>query len=446
MNPDGMPKLKPATKRGTAEPRGAGLAARLDEGTRQERRRALRALLRRPLLCASGERSHEFGLVRRHAPWLREWLAKYTGWGLQVDSETARLRKTPAVLADGSRPARDPKSGTPFSRRRYAILCLALAALERSDRQTTLTRLADDILVLAAGDPALARAGLVFDLSSRDQRRDLVQAIRLLLDLRVLVRVEGDEAQYISDRGDVLYNIQRPALAATLCVKRGPSTVEHAALGDRIRSIAEEALPETEQARNRRLRTHLVRRLLDDPVVYYDDLSPDELAYLRSQRSFLTGEIHEATGLVAEVRAEGIAMVDPRGDLSDLALPEEGTEGHLTLLLAEHLAEHARREPGAPLSRTALEAHTAALIARHAKHWRRSVREPGAETLLTQQTLERLLGLGLLREAPDGVVPLAAVGRYALVQPTAESEEGEPRTLSLFPESQAARPGREVRQ
>jgi hypothetical protein len=179
-------------------------AGRLDEVIAAERRQALRALLQHPLLAAAGPLPAEFALVRRHAAWLREWLARNPGWSLHVDSETARLRKTPADLADGTRPAREPKSGQPFSRRRYVLLCLALAALERADRQTALGRLADTIVGLAAGDSELAAAGMSFTLAGHDQRRDLVRVIRLLLHLRVLVHVHGDEQQYLAGRGDVL--------------------------------------------------------------------------------------------------------------------------------------------------------------------------------------------------------------------------------------------------
>jgi Protein of unknown function (DUF2398). len=55
----------------------------------------------------------------------------------------------------------------------------------------------------------------------------------------------------------------------------------------------------------------LTRRLLDDPVVYYDELAEGERAYLIAQRHNITGRISEATGLLPELRAEGIAMVDP---------------------------------------------------------------------------------------------------------------------------------------
>jgi uncharacterized protein (TIGR02678 family) len=384
-----------------------------------ERRRALRALLGQPLLSAAGPRTPEFALVRRHAAWLREWLARHPGWTLQIDSETARLRKTPADLGDGTRPAREPGSGAAFSRRRYVLLCLALAALERADRQTTLGRLADDIVAFAAADPALAASGVTFDLRGHDQRRDVVHVMRLLLALRVLVRVHGDEQQFLADRGDVLYNVNRPALAAMLNVKRGPSTIDETALDRRLEALVEEAVPDTDDARNRELRSRLTRKLLDDPIVYYDALTDDERAYLTSQRAFLAGQIAEATGLVAEVRAEGIAMVDEGGDLTDLGLPEEGTEGHLTLLLAEHLAARARRDGPVPVAMTSLQRHVARLVDEHRAHWRKDVAERGAEVALANETIERLEALRLVRRTADGVIPLPALGRYALRDPGA---------------------------
>ena len=387
---------------------------RLEQAIAAERRQALGALLQHPLLSAAGPLSAEFGLVRRHAAWLREWLARNPGWSLQIDSETARLRKTPADLADATRPAREPASGLPFSRRRYVLLCLALAALERGDRQTTLGRLADEIVGFAGADPALAVAGMTFTLLGQDQRRDLVHVIRFLLGLRVLVRVHGDEQQYLMARGDVLYNVNRPALAAMLNVKRGPSTIDETALDRRLAALVEEPLPDTDENRNRRLRSQLTRKLLDDPIVYYDELTEGERAYLSSQRAFVLAQIEEATGLIPEVRREGIALVDESGDLTDLALPEEGTEGHLTLLLAEHLAGCARRDGAVAVGHAALRRHVADLVARHRAHWRKDVAELGAEVALTERTIDRLESLRLVRRAEDGVVPRPAIGRYAL--------------------------------
>jgi uncharacterized protein (TIGR02678 family) len=396
-----------------------------------ERRQAMRALLVRPLLAAGGPDGEALALVRRHTAWLRDWLGRNTGWTLQVEPELARLRKTPADLGDATRPARDAGSDLPFSQRRYVLLCLALAALEREDRQTTLGRVADTVLAEVAGEPGFAAAGVTFELEGRDARRDLVHVVRLLLDLRVLVRVQGQEEHFVERRGDVLYDVRRPALAALLAVRRGPSTVRaDASFEERLAAIVDEPRPEGEDAHHRRLRHGLTRRLLDDPVVYYDELEEDERAYLIGQRSNLLRQIHEATGLVAEVRREGIALVDPAGTLTDTRLPEEGTEGHVTLLVAEFLVDHARGTAGAGgvaspdagvVPRAAVIAHIASKKAEHRTHWRKDALAPGAEIVLAGQALAHLEALRLVRcseSSKEGVVPLPALGRYRLLAPT----------------------------
>lgn len=393
------------------------LGSSLDQATVQERRRAMRALLRRPLL---GAEAAEFPLVRRHLDWLREWLSRNAAWRLHQGGQVARLYKTPASPEDGSRPACEPKTGQAFSRRRYVFFCLALAALEQADRQTALGKLADQIVQFVAADPTFAAAGLTVDLEPRDQRRDLVHVVRLLLDLGVLSRVEGDEDAYLSARGDVLYDIHRSALAGLLNVRRGPSLIAAERLEERLAALIEESGAESSDERKRRLRFFLTRKLLDDPVLYYEDLDEEQLAYLQSQRYAITRQIEEATGLVAEIRAEGLAMVDERGDLTDVGLPEEGTDGHVALLLAERLARHVAEASG-PMARAELEAYVAELIQIHGKRWRRDAGAVGAEIELTRQTLRRLEDLSLVKLGPDGVVPRAAIGRFALEESTDEA-------------------------
>lgn len=131
----------------------SGLTDALAASRADESRRAARALLRRPLLRPTDD---GFVLVRRHAPGLREWFERNTGWHLVVDSEMARLVKSAG--ADPTYPARDVKSKQPFGRRRYVLFCLALAALSRAEAQITLGRLADQV-VLGATDPDLTAAG-----------------------------------------------------------------------------------------------------------------------------------------------------------------------------------------------------------------------------------------------------------------------------------------------
>jgi len=127
--------------------------------------------------------------------------------------------------------------------------------------------------------------------------------------------------------------------------------------------------------------------------------------------------VREMTGLEPEVRAEGMAMVDPTGELSDERLPSEGTDGHATLLVADYLAR-AR----APVPTAELQAQMRGWITEHRRWWRKAVQEPGAGAQLCRQAVERLCALHLAVVAGDTVCPLPAIGRHAL---------GEPRVLEL---------------
>ncbi|MFI9082154.1 TIGR02678 family protein [Streptomyces sioyaensis] len=378
----------------------------------EERRRAARALLASPLLTSGSE---DFRLVRKHGGELASWFTHETGWRLVVDAETARLYKTPARLDDATRPARAPRTKVPFTRRRYVLLCLALATLERADGQTTLGRLAEGVLTGTA-DPVVADAGIVFRMERREERSDLVAVVRLLLEWGVLHRVSGDEEAYLSEASnDVLYDVRRRVLAALPAAIRGPSTVEATDPDpdQRLSALTSEVAPDTEELRLRALRHRLTRRLLDDPVVYYAELPEDERAYLVSQRYAITRRITELTGLVPEARAEGVAMVDPDDELTDLRMPEQGTDGHVTLLIATHLAE-----AKGPRNEGQLTALIKELAIQHRSYWRKSTAEPAAAAELAAQALDRLAALGLVSRNGRTVTAKPALVRYALAAPT----------------------------
>lgn len=380
-----------------------------------ERRRAARALLAAPLLTA---RDDDFRLVRKHAAALAGWFAEQTGWRLTVDAETARLFKKPADLGDATRPARTPKTKVPFTRRRYVLLCLALAALERSESQTTLGRLAEGVLTGAA-DPALTEAGITFAMERREERADLVAVVRLLLSWGVLTRVQGDEEAFVSDGGnDVLYDVDRRVTGGLLATSRGASTVTAPAFEDRLTALAAEPLPDTDDLRLRSLRHAMTRRLLDDPVVYYADLTEAERAYLVNQRVAITRRITELTGLIPEMRAEGIAMVDPDDMLTDVRMPEQGTDGHVTLLIATKLATDGRA-PSLPELTRFIQAQAKV----HASYWRKTAQEPAAAADLAEQAVAKLEALNLVIRVPDDhgeprVHPRSALMRFAMTEPT----------------------------
>ncbi len=388
---------------------------------RGERQICVRALLQNPLLQARGPHSAVYRLIRRHAEWLRTWFAAEPAWPLVIEREYARLSKIPARLNDSSFAARDHR-GIAFSRRRYALLCMVLAVLEKAERQTILGHIAEQVAMKARGDDVLEHAGMDLRFERRAERLDLIAVIRVLVARGVLTRIHGDEEGYVQHSGEVLYTINRSVLARIAVMQSGPSTLTDLPPDARAARLhPSELFSEGDAARRRRSRTTLTRLLLDHPVIYYTDLSEEELAYLNSQRARLTHEIEEASGLIAEIRAEGVAMVDPLRRLTDHAMPDEGTMGHAALLLAEFLipyivtdetARAPRRGPG--VSKLRLEQYLAVQATEHKSRWRRDSQEPAGLHKLLEDVLSRLEALCLIRRDDDTVVPLPALARYRL--------------------------------
>jgi uncharacterized protein (TIGR02678 family) len=153
-------------------------------------------------------------------------------------------------------------------------------------------------------------------------------------------------------------------------------------------------------------------------VLYYSDLTEDERGYLAGQRGLLLRRLTDGTGMTAEVRAEGIALTDPNAEASDLGMPEEGTDGHATLLLAEHLANGLRKHPDKPVTRADLYRYMTRLTREHKAHWRKGSDEPAAVRELTDSGLRRLTALGLARITDDAVEPRPALARFGYAAPT----------------------------
>ncbi len=393
---------------------------------RDEFRSALRALLMKPLMPPTHE---DFAAVRRQADKLRDWFSRETGWLLQVDREGARLFKRPADLLDATRGMKG------FDRSRYVLLCLACAVLERADPQITLHLLGERVLEMAA-EPALTGQHFTFTLRSIAERRDLVAVCRSLLDLGVLQRVAGDEDSFVQDQtggahSDVLYDISRRMLANVLAAVRGPSSwvAEEApvTLDERLRALVIEHVADSDEGRRTAVRHGLTRRLLDDPVVYTDALESEAQAYFTNQRGIMAARLCEATGLVAEQRQEGLALTDESGALTDVAMPAEGTEAHVTLLVAEHLA-HRVRQGGTTIETTAdaIAAFVRGATERYGRFWRKSAREPGAERELAQAALERLQNLQLITRDAERIRARPAIARFALGSTDGQAMRADP--------------------
>jgi uncharacterized protein (TIGR02678 family) len=93
-------------------------------------------------------------------------------------------------------------------------------------------------------------------------------------------------------------------------------------------------------------------------------------------------------------------------------MPEQRTDGHVTLLVAEHLA---RREKATLEELHALVRQAAA---NHVTYWRKGVTGPGAETELLATALGKLSALRLVEVDGSVVRSRSAIARFALDEPT----------------------------
>ena len=379
-----------------------------------ERRQGLRALLMQPLLAAGGPHAETYQLVRRHQEYLQSLFAHWPGWTLRVQPGLARLEKTTSSDDDVTRGAVDSVNRMQFTRRRYALLCLTLSVICSEDRQTTLRQVADRLDVTARMDSRLAAVGFDLDLRTQPHRRDLVGVMRLLTDFQILVRLDGDDTQYLRGNGDCLYRVDHALAGATLSIAHGPSMIEKTKLQDRIESMKAAARPVGEEPRSRELQYRLVRRMLDDAVMYLDDLNEHEIDYFRHQRTRLLNELETATGMVPEVRDEGVALLDADGDLSDFRLPEQGTRGHAVLLISEWLAGGGDHTAMSAVTLTELTAHVQILAEKHQAHWRKGVTDTGGVEQLVGEVVRIMESLRLVLVRGSRILPLPAIARYRL--------------------------------
>lgn len=102
------------------------------------------------------------------------------------------------------------------------------------------------------------------------------------------------------------------------------------------------------------------------------------------------------------------------GEATDAGLPEEGTDGHATLLLAERVAADPDRWH--PLAE--LDEHVAELARRHAAHWRKAAQTPDGARDLCRRALTRLEGLRFVQRSHDAARARPALFRYAAEEPT----------------------------
>ena len=145
--------------------------------------------------------------------------------------------------------------------------------------------------------------------------------------------------------------------------------------------------------------------LLEEPVLYRDDLSDEEWSELRRRLGEESVIFEEMLGAHVEARAEGIAVIDPEDELTDRRFPATGTVGNAALLLLERLTS----AESVTISRADLVAEVVTLAAERRAYWSQLADNPEK---LTDSILD-LLEDCRLAEVADGICRLLpAAWRY----------------------------------
>jgi len=368
------------------------------ENLAAERRTATRLLLRQPLVTVATH-PDEFPLIRRHADELARQFSQVLGYRLTVEPGFARLHKAGLGRDAGRRLERG--SGAPFTPRTYAYLALTLAALVTAPEQLLLSE------VVARTRAAAAEAGVDIGEPNRlTERRALVAALKQLMTWRVLAEDEGSVDSYAGNaEADALLTIDREIARRLVS---GP--VSQAASPD---DLIEKAADPGEAGPRHRVR----RLLIETPVVYVDDLTEEERDWLRRSQRREQRILEDFGGLHAEIRAEGVALIDPEAELTDTQFPGTGTVAWAALLLVGKLAAELAPANGAAsvaIPDGRIDELLRALIDEHRTAWSQEL--TASPALLADAVLDLLQRMRLIRPArppEDGWLLAAAAARYA---------------------------------
>lgn len=350
----------------------------------QQLQQAAQHLLQNPLTCLE-QNAEIFALIRKHEQTLDRWFTQRLGYRLQVTSTTARLYKTtviphrPVLVAPvGSKRA--------LSQRECTLLVLTLAAVAAGPRVISLRDLIDDVRSQATDAEITLTNEPV-------ERRALVTALKWMIVHGLAKELHETIDRYEhDDTADAILEIDfdRVSLLPLPVLGRAETALK--------------LLDRTDKRTN--TRQWMRARLVEDPVLYQSDIEEHEWSELRRRVGEEIALLDEMFGLRLEVRAEGMAAIDPRGRLTDRSFPSSGTTGHAALVFIEWL--HALPEQCCSSS-DALQA-VEQFCQRYQKHWSKQMLQQPA-TLLAE-VVSLLSDLRLLAVVDEKFQLLEAAARY----------------------------------
>jgi uncharacterized protein (TIGR02678 family) len=385
----------------------------------EERSRAVRLLLGNPFLDVDADQD-DFRAVARHRDWLTTWFESTCGWQLVVDvtGGYARLAKR-GSRPDPSRGARRVRgAGHPFDRRRYELLCLVCAELA-SRAITTIGILAGDLASATSSS-----GGDRLDTTKQRDRAAFVDTLKHLADRGVVSFDGGDVDAYVGDEhANAIVTVNAARLHRLIASATAPSGIDVTTTAEavdrlgaepRYGTVPSEPASADEEQRLRWTRHSLARRILDDPVVHFDELSTAERDYLAnpSGRRWIRDRVAEA-GFDLEERAEGVLAVDPDVVATDVVFPGSGgTVKQMALLLIDRFVMDGTLRERTP---DELTDRVRALLCLH-RGWAKEYRDPDGPRRLAEAAVDLLQQLRLVvrREGLEGRIrPRPPIARYA---------------------------------
>ncbi len=345
---------------------------------------AARRLVDLPLI-AKESAPDTFKAIRRHQQQLTSWFSARFGYRLVVTADTARLYKDTTV------PTRRPLLTTKSSQRafrkpEYTVLALAIAAAAEARPVVSFSDL------VAGIHRAGSEAGITVTAEFVDRCR-VVTAVTWLVHIGAVAQIDKGVEAYASDEtADALLRVNHDRLAllpmAPLTLSR---TVEQ--LIDR--------------GSRRGSRPWLRALVLEEPVVYRDELTEQEWSELRRRLREDARMFHETLDLDVEARAEGVALIDPDADLGPDYFPFPGrTEHQAALLLIERLASME-----GPTSRSDALEIVGSLAQQHKDRWAQDTQDHDSYLDRVVSVLERFKLLRVDRAGNLQLLP--AAHRYA---------------------------------
>ena len=287
--------------------------------------RAVRLVLRHPLITAVWPDERALPRVRRFGAALRQDLSDAFGYRLELHGAAARLVRARDVV-DGTQPALS-RTGRPFDRQRYAYLALALAVLGRAGIQITLSELAESV---AADANRITGLGLAPDRGT--DRRAFVDAVGWLEERGALRVADGSSAAWASDpgSGEALYDVARDV---TFALFRPTRVLQHL---ESVLALLDRSSASSDNAARRAAAQVARRAVVERPVVYFAEVDDATGNHLRG--SALAADLYRLTGLRVERRAEGVLLVDV-ANFSVERFPGTGSVAQVAVLLAVEMAD-----------------------------------------------------------------------------------------------------------